>query len=82
MGEATLTSKGQVTLPADIRREFDLQTGDRLVFFRALSGDLRLHISRKRVGAGRGAVKGKATSLDRGAIGEAVGRGTAKRRGA
>ena len=40
MSAATLTSKGQVTLPADIRRDFDLQAGDRLVFFRALSGDL------------------------------------------
>ncbi|MDB5545091.1 MAG: Transcriptional regulator, AbrB family [Hyphomicrobiales bacterium] len=83
MSAATMTSKGQVTLPADIRREFDLQAGDRLVFFRALSGDLRLHISRKRVGAGRGMAKGKnAGSLDRETLGASVARGVAKRRGA
>ena len=65
MSAATVTSKGQVTLPADIRREFDLQAGDRLVFFRALSGDLRCHISRKRAGAGRGSIKAKGGSIDR-----------------
>jgi antitoxin PrlF len=82
MSAATLTSKGQVTLPADIRREFDLQAGDRLVFFRALSGDLRCHVSRKRVGAGRGMAKGKGGNLDRQSLGASVAGGVAKRRGA
>jgi AbrB family looped-hinge helix DNA binding protein len=83
MSAATMTSKGQVTLPADIRRDFDLQAGDRLVFFRALSGDLRLHISRKRVGAGRGLAKAKsAAHLDRETLGASVAGGVAKRRGA
>ena len=79
MSAATLTSKGQVTLPADIRRDFDLQAGDRLVFFRALSGDLRCHISRKRVGAGRGSIEAKVGSVDRDAIGQAVADGVAER---
>ena len=79
MGAATLTSKGQITLPADIRRDFDLQPGDRLVFFRALSGDLRLHVSRKRVGAGRGSIKAEAGHIDREAIGDAVAEGVAER---
>ncbi len=30
--EARLTSKGQVTIPRDIRRALGVQTGDRLVF--------------------------------------------------
>ena len=30
--EATITSKGQVTLPADIRRLLHLEQGDRVVF--------------------------------------------------
>ena len=79
MSAATLTSKGQVTLPADIRRDFDLQAGDRLVFFRALSGDLRCHISRKRVGAGRGSIEAKVGSVDRDTIGQAVADGVAER---
>ncbi len=32
MSEATLTSKGQVTIPADIRKTLKLAAGDRLVF--------------------------------------------------
>jgi antitoxin PrlF len=32
MSEATLTSKGQITIPADIRRSMDLSPKDRLTF--------------------------------------------------
>jgi antitoxin PrlF len=30
--EATLTSKGQVTVPREVRRRLGLQTGDKLLF--------------------------------------------------
>lgn len=32
MSEATMTSKGQVTIPADIRKLMQLQAGERVVF--------------------------------------------------
>ena len=32
MSEATITSKGQVTIPADIRRALGLTAGERVVF--------------------------------------------------
>ena len=32
MSEATMTSKGQVTIPADIRRSLGLSTQDRVTF--------------------------------------------------
>jgi AbrB family looped-hinge helix DNA binding protein len=32
MVQATLTSKGQLTLPAEIRRALDVETGDRVEF--------------------------------------------------
>lgn len=32
MSEATLTSKGQITIPADIRKALGLSTGERVVF--------------------------------------------------
>lgn len=32
MSEATITSKGQVTIPADIRRSLGLSAGERVVF--------------------------------------------------
>ena len=34
MAEATLTSKGQVTIPADIRRWLKLHASDRITFTR------------------------------------------------
>jgi len=32
MSDATVTSKGQVTIPADIRRRLNLQASDRITF--------------------------------------------------
>jgi len=32
MSEATVTSKGQITIPADIRKALGLKTGERVVF--------------------------------------------------
>ena len=38
MSTATLTSKGQITLPADLRRALSLASGDRIEFFRQADG--------------------------------------------
>jgi AbrB family looped-hinge helix DNA binding protein len=38
MSEATITSKGQVTIPADIRKAMGLATGARVVFTRLADG--------------------------------------------
>ena len=38
MSTATLTSKGQITLPADLRRVLALASGDRIEFFRQADG--------------------------------------------
>lgn len=32
MSEATVTSKGQITIPADIRKALGLTTGERVIF--------------------------------------------------
>ena len=32
MSEATITSKGQITIPADIRKALGLEAGERVVF--------------------------------------------------
>lgn len=32
MSEATMTSKGQITIPADIRKALGLEAGERVVF--------------------------------------------------
>jgi len=35
---ATLTSKGQITIPADVRRALNVQTGDRVEFVQVQPG--------------------------------------------
>lgn len=47
MGKATLTSKGQLTIPKDVRDQLGLMAGDRLSF--EVEGDsLRLTIERRK----------------------------------
>jgi AbrB family looped-hinge helix DNA binding protein len=42
MATATLTSKGQITLPAEVRRELDLDAGDKVDFVPVEGGGFRL----------------------------------------
>jgi antitoxin PrlF len=39
---ATLTSKGQITIPADVRRALNVQTGDRVEFVQVQPGRFEL----------------------------------------
>ena len=57
MSSATVTSKGQITIPADVREDFSIEQGHQLVFSRRLNGSLGVRIRKPRVGAGRGMVK-------------------------
>jgi antitoxin PrlF len=45
---AKITSKGQLTLPADMRAALDLRAGDYVHFFTDLEGQLRFAIDRRR----------------------------------
>ncbi len=38
MSTATLTSKGQITIPVDVRRAMQLDTGDRVEFVQVAAG--------------------------------------------
>ncbi len=42
MASATLTSKGQITIPAEIRAELNLRPGDRIDFVKVGDRDIRL----------------------------------------
>lgn len=42
MTTATLTSKGQITIPADVRRSLGVQTGDRVEFVEIQPGRFEL----------------------------------------
>jgi AbrB family looped-hinge helix DNA binding protein len=47
-GEATVTSKGQITVPNDLRKALDISAGDRLRFVRAADGSVRLEARKRR----------------------------------
>jgi AbrB family looped-hinge helix DNA binding protein len=47
-GEATVTSKGQITVPNDLRKALDISAGDRLRFVQAPDGSIRLEARKRR----------------------------------
>jgi AbrB family looped-hinge helix DNA binding protein len=57
MSEATITSKGQVTIPADIRRSLGLQAQDRLSFTPMPDGTVVLRAKTQSVMALKGMLK-------------------------
>lgn len=59
MSEATVTSKGQVTIPADIRRSLGLQAQDRLSFTPMPDGTVVLRAKTQSVMALKGILKPK-----------------------
>lgn len=44
---ATMTSKGQITIPSRIRRRLGIDAGDRIDFVVAEDGELRLEVRRR-----------------------------------
>jgi AbrB family looped-hinge helix DNA binding protein len=61
MAVATLTSKGQVTIPVEVRRKLRLKPGDRIDFVVEAGGEVRLRAKKRPLvdllGVLRGAVK-------------------------
>lgn len=51
MSRATLTSKGQITLPVAIREQYKLENGDMLQFFPAGEEELRVKVVRRHLAA-------------------------------
>jgi AbrB family looped-hinge helix DNA binding protein len=56
MTAATITSKGQITIPAEIRTAHGLQPGHRLVFFTRLDGTLGVRVSKPHRDSGQGMI--------------------------
>lgn len=56
MQHSSLTSKGQVTIPAEIRHRFGLKPGDQ-VGFRIVGNEIRLIKNENRVDAAFGLIK-------------------------
>ena len=57
MSEATLTSKGQITIPADIRRSMDLSPKDRITFTPMPDGTVVMRAKTKSLVSIRGMLK-------------------------
>ena len=60
MATATLTSKGQITMPQEVRQRLGLQTGDRVSFVADEAGGYQVVALRKDVKTLRGRFAGRA----------------------
>jgi antitoxin PrlF len=83
MSSAIVSSKGQITIPSDVREEFGIEPGHRIVFFKRLDGQLGFRLIKQAIGSGYGVLSkprgGEPADLSRDAIGEAVAQGVAER---
>lgn len=57
MPTATLSSKGQLTMPAEVRADLRLETGDRVAFERVGDGSYRIRALKGDVRALRGILR-------------------------
>lgn len=57
MSEATITSKGQVTIPADIRKAMGLNVGERVVFTQLDDGTTIMRAKTRSILELKGALK-------------------------
>jgi antitoxin PrlF len=57
MSEATLTSKGQITIPADIRKVLGLSTGGRVVFTQLEDGTTLMRAKTRSIADLKGLLK-------------------------
>jgi len=63
MTTATLTSKGQLTIPAEVRADLRLESGDRVAFERVGDGSYRIRAVKGDIRALRGILRAKGPPL-------------------
>lgn len=66
MSSAALTSKGQITIPVEVRRDLRLKTGDRVEFIKGANGAYALRAKMGSIQDLRGIVKwtGKPATIE------------------
>lgn len=74
MPTATVTSKGQITIPKVIRDLLGVKAGDRLVFVRRPAGDVVVEAESVDVRSLRGMLKHKGPAVSVEEMDEAIGR--------
>jgi antitoxin PrlF len=72
MPSAKLTSKGQITIPKEVRKALGLQTGDRLAFRLQQDGTVRVEAETVDLLSLRGSVRTKVKGLSIEAMKEAI----------
>ena len=77
MATATLTSKGQITIPLDVRRKLGLDAGDRVEFVEFVPGEFALKAATEDVRALKGMIRKPASPVSIETMNAAI-----KRRGA
>lgn len=63
MSTATITSKGQVTIPASVRAKLGVDTGDRLEFIEVAPGRYEMVAATKSVTALKGLIRKPANAV-------------------
>lgn len=72
MASATVTSKGQVTIPVDVRTQLGLQPGSRLAFVPTESGGYEIHPETASIKDLKGAVPQSAQPVSVDEMNEAI----------
>lgn len=72
MAKATLTSKGQLTLPKEIRDKLGVKTGDRVAFREQPDGSIVVEAETGDLLALRGSVKSRVRGVTVDAMNEAI----------
>jgi AbrB family looped-hinge helix DNA binding protein len=75
MSAATVTSKGQITIPVEVRKALGLHTGSRVAFVPTGTGSYELVPATRTVKALKGALAGRHHALSLSEMDEAVGDG-------
>jgi len=79
MSEATMTSKGQITVPKDIRLKLGLRPGDRIRFLLEADGRVRLMPAKRDVSELVGILPKPKRALSIEDMDEAIGRAVAEK---
>jgi len=63
MNGSTVTSKGQITLPVELRAEYGIEKGHKIYFLKGIDGQLEIKILKPEKGAGYGSLKAYAKAM-------------------
>jgi antitoxin PrlF len=79
MATATLTSKGQITIPVAVREKLGLATGDRVEFVEVGPGEFALKAATEDVRSLKGMIRRPSTPVSVGAMNAAISRRGSRR---